>query len=76
MTRADRLRRLLSLRSLDAPRWVVRSEQVALLLMREGLKHRGIGKKFGKRQGELYERFVIPYMDKGDRHVADGTPPT
>jgi hypothetical protein len=67
-TRADRLRRLLTLRAMGAPRWVVRSEQVALLLMREGLKHRGVGKKFGRRQGELYERFVTPHMSRTNRH--------
>ena len=61
-TRGERLERLRTLRSSRAPRWIIRSEQVALLLGREGLKHSGIGKASSKRQAELYEKFVLPCM--------------
>lgn len=59
-----RLERLINLRRMKAPPWVIRSEQVALLLNKEGLKHAGIGKRFGKRQRELYVKFVTPLMSK------------
>ena len=59
---AQRLARLRQLRAISSPRWIVRSEQVALLLNREGLQHKGIGKAASKRQKELYDRFVLPTM--------------
>jgi hypothetical protein len=61
--RSTRLRRLRVLRENNAPRWIVRSEQVALLLCREGLRFVGIGKSGNARQTELYEKFVIPNMN-------------
>lgn len=61
-TRGQRLERLRRLRRMGAPRWVVRSEQVALVLNCEGLHHRGIGKPASQRQQELYGRFVTPCM--------------
>lgn len=61
-SKATRLERLRRLRSMNAPRWIIRSEQVALLLQREGLRFAGIGKPCSKRQGELVEKFVTPHM--------------
>ena len=62
-TRKDRLARIMRLKEINAPKWVVKSEQVAMLLNRENLHHRGIGKGFSNRQAELYEKFVRPYLD-------------
>lgn len=61
-TRAQNLDMLRRLRSQGAPLWVIKSQQVASLLNRRGLKHHGLGMKASKAQGELYERFVIPHM--------------
>jgi hypothetical protein len=58
-----RLERLVRLRLMKAPRWVVRSEQVALVLNSEGLRVSAPGKTFSKRQQELYDKYVIPCLD-------------
>lgn len=63
-TRAQNLDLLRRLRSMGAPLWIIRSQQVASLLNRRGLKHAGLGKPQSKAQAELYERFVIPSMPK------------
>lgn len=60
--RQTRLRRLRTLRSCNAPKWIVKSEQVALAMYRKGLKFRGIGKTSGKYQAELFARHVHPLM--------------
>ena len=62
----NRLQRLVRLRQMGAPKWVVKSEQVALLLNSKGLKVAPPGKSFSKLQFELWETFVLPYMDNGD----------
>jgi hypothetical protein len=64
-TRARRLSRIVHLRKLGAPLWVVRSEQVALALHRKGLKHAGIGKPYNQTQRQLYEKFVQPCFERG-----------
>lgn len=62
----NRLQRLMRLRQIDAPKWVIKSEQVALFLNSKGMKVAPPGKSFSKLQYELWETFVIPYMDKGE----------
>lgn len=62
-TKSERLARLIRLRAVDAPKWIIRSEQVALVLARKGLKHRGLGRKWSKTQEELYEKYVSPEME-------------
>lgn len=57
-----RLARLARLREYGAPKWVIKSEQVALALGRKGLLHNGIGKDGSKEQVRLYDKFVRPYM--------------
>jgi len=61
-TPAERLARLKRLREIGAPKWIIKSEQVALVLNRKGRKHVGIGKKSSKLQGELYVKYVQPLM--------------
>jgi len=63
-TRTDRLRRLRCLRQMDAPLYIIRSEQVALCLTRKGLNHAGIGKPQSKAQSDLYTKFVLPNLPK------------
>jgi hypothetical protein len=57
-----RLTRLVRLRQIDAPYWVIKSEQIALVLNASGRKHSGIGKTPSKCQASLYEKYVAPYM--------------
>lgn len=59
-----RLMRLKILRRVGAPQWIVKSEQVALALEREGLRYAPIGRTPGKRQAELVDRHVRPLMEK------------
>jgi hypothetical protein len=56
--RAARVRRL---RENQAPRWVIKAEQVAMVLNRRGLKTGKIG-AFSKAQQALYDRHVIPLL--------------
>jgi hypothetical protein len=46
------------LRQQGAPRWVIKAEQIAMILNRQGLKHVGIGKRASKKQTELYQKYV------------------
>lgn len=57
-----RLARLVRLRQIGAPLWVIKSEQIALVLNAAGRKHTGIGKNHSKCQGELYKKYVVPHM--------------
>lgn len=57
-----RLDRLKTLRQINAPLWVIKSEQIALFLNSKGRKNYGIGKSFSKKQAELYEKYVQPLM--------------
>lgn len=57
-----RLARLVRLRQADAPLWVIKSEQIALILNATGRKHSGIGKPSSMCQDKLYEKYVVPNM--------------
>jgi len=57
-----RLSRLIHLRSIGAPMWVIKSEQVALYMDSKGRKHYGTGKKSSKLQANLYKKHVLPLM--------------
>ena len=59
----NRFARLKTLRQTGAPIWVIKSEQIALCLNRQGLKHAGIGRKFSDLQTRLYEKYVVPHME-------------
>jgi hypothetical protein len=61
-TRKIRLERVRRLRAMNAPRWEIRNEQMAMLLLRENLKVAPIGKRMSKRQRELYVKFVLPHI--------------
>lgn len=58
-----RLARLVNLRKSGAPMWVIKSEQVALVLNHKGRKHAGIGSDGSKLQKELYLKHVRPHME-------------
>jgi hypothetical protein len=49
---------------MNAPRWVIKAEQVAMVLNRCGRKHYPIGKTPSNAQATLYERHVKPAMGK------------
>lgn len=57
-----RLARLVRLRQTGAPLWVIKSEQIALILNAAGRKHGGIGKPSSMCQDKLYEKYVVPNM--------------
>lgn len=59
--RLDRIRRL---RRMGAPRWIVKTEQIAMVLNRAGLRNAGIGKDGSQRQQELYARHVLPLLEE------------
>ena len=58
----ERMRRVVRLRASGAPAWIVKSEQVAMVLWRKGFRHRGVGTDFSNLQAELYARHVTPLM--------------
>jgi hypothetical protein len=58
----DRVHRLMRLRALGAPRWVIKSEQVGLALNRLGLRYAGLGRPAGKLQQDLEARHVGPLL--------------
>lgn len=60
--RAERFDRIKRLRGMKAPLWIIRSEQVALVLLRRGIRVRGIGSQFSQAQHVLYAKFVTPLM--------------
>ena len=55
-----RLARLVRLREVGAPLWIIKSEQIALVLNSVGRKHGGIGKPSTKCQDKLYAKYVVP----------------
>lgn len=61
-----RLARLVNLRKIGAPLWVIKTEQIALVLNAAGRKNYGIGKSFSVCQGKLYEKHVKPLLDRED----------
>ena len=58
-----RLKRLVRLRELNAPKWVIKTEQIALILNYKGRRNYGIGQDFSKCQAELYELHVSPLLE-------------
>jgi hypothetical protein len=58
----DRLGKLLRLRAMPAPRWVIKSEQIAMVLNRKGMKHTRPGATPSKTQGDLYVKHVCPLL--------------
>jgi len=58
----NRLNRLKTLRNIGAPKWAIKSEQVALVLNRQGLRHTGIGSDMSAKQKQLYTKHVVPLM--------------
>lgn len=58
-----RLTRLVNLRKLGAPLWIIKTEQIALLLNSKGKKHSKIGSDFSKEQELLYQKYVQPLLD-------------
>lgn len=61
-----RLARLVRLRELNSPKWVIKTEQIALVLNAKGKKNGAIGKAFSKEQEELYARHVAPLLKGTD----------
>lgn len=61
-----RLARLVRLRKLKAPLWVIKTEQIALVLNSKGKKHAGIGKDGNKEQEYLYTKYVKPLLQGSD----------
>lgn len=63
--RTKRLPRLVQLRRQGAPRWVVKSEQIALVLNSRGKRHYGLaGGNRSALEERLYEKHVIPLLDE------------
>jgi hypothetical protein len=58
----NRLQRLKNLRKCGAPKWIIKSEQIALFLNSKGRKHYGIGYAPSQCQAKLYEKHVQPLM--------------
>lgn len=58
----DRLARLVRLRQMGAPLWVIKTEQIALVLNAAGKRNAGIGKRFSACQSRLYEKHVTPLI--------------
>lgn len=63
---AARLARLVRLRELKVPLWVIKSEQIALVLNAKGKRHTGIGKDGSQEQERLYAKYVAPLMEGSD----------
>jgi hypothetical protein len=61
-----RLKRIKHLREINAPQWVIKSEQIAMVLNRKGYKHTGIGSNFSNVQANLYAKHVTPLMEHND----------
>lgn len=57
---SDRLNRLLRLRSIKAPSWIIKHEQVKLVMERYGHLH-SKSAKF-KIESDLFEEYVAPLM--------------
>ena len=58
-----RLARLVYLRQINTPKWVIKSEQIALVLNSRGKRHAGVGKEGSTCQATLYERHVKPLLE-------------
>lgn len=62
LTPRQRFSRVRRLRAIGAPAWVVKSEQVALVLAKKGLKYTGLGSTPSKAQSQLFEKYVTPLL--------------
>jgi hypothetical protein len=60
--REVRLERLRHLRHINAPLWVIKSEQIALVMNRDGMKFSGAFGPRSKRQQALEEKHMLPVM--------------
>lgn len=58
-----RLARLVRLREMKAPLWIIKTEQIALVLNSKGKKNAGIGKDGNQEQEKLYEKYVKPLLE-------------
>jgi hypothetical protein len=65
-TKQNRLARLRRLRKMKAPQWIVKMEQIALVLNSEGLKFHIPGKPMSKRQGDLQLKHVCPLLESAE----------
>ena len=57
-----RLARLVRLREMKAPLWIIKTEQIALVLNSKGKKNAGIGKDGNQEQEKLYAKYVKPLI--------------
>lgn len=55
-----RLERLVNLRKLGAPKWIIKSEQIALYMNSKGMRSNMLDPS--KKQLELQERHVVPLL--------------
>jgi hypothetical protein len=59
------LRRLVYNRKSGAPKWILKSDQIALLLLRRGIEYKGIGESYWhKEQERLYMKYIVPLLDR------------
>lgn len=61
-----RLARLVRLREMKAHLWIIKSEQIALVLNSKGKRHVGIGKDGNEEQKCLYEKYVKPLIGENE----------
>ena len=61
-----RLARLVRLREMKAPMWVIKAEQIALVLNSKGKRHVGIGKDGNEEQNRLYAKYVKPLIGEDE----------
>lgn len=62
MVRPMYLERLRNLRLGGAPKWIIKSSQVNMVLARQGLRGVYIGRTPSKKAAELFDRHVRPFM--------------
>lgn len=64
LDRKTRLERVVRLRQMDCPAWIIRSDQVALACVRKGLKPPSVGKPMSQYASSLMKKYVEPLMEK------------
>jgi hypothetical protein len=52
------------MRELNAPKWMIKSEQIGMVLNRIGMKYNGLGRR-SKVEQNLVDRHVIPLLSGG-----------